>query len=227
MIRISENPPRLAGWAFLFDMDGVLIDSNPYHRQAWLLYNRRFGIETSEAMQERMYGRHNDDIVRDFFGSGLCLEKAREHGAAKERLYRELVGSAVEEALVPGVRDFLERYRLPSALATNADPANVEFILDSTGLRSHFAAVVDGRQVERPKPHPDIFLRAAEMLGAAPGRCIVFEDSHSGVAAARAAEMRTVGVRTTHAELPGVDLGITDFRDPALERWLAALEGAR
>src|SRR6185295_15021914 len=113
-------------------MDGVIIDSNPVHREVWTLYNRRFGIETDEAMQRRMYGRRNDEIVRDFFGEHLTAEEIRAHGAAKEQLYRETIGPRVNEALVPGVREFLERHRnAPVGLASNAEPANVEFLLDA------------------------------------------------------------------------------------------------
>ena len=203
-------------------MDGVIIDSNPVHRQVWAAYNRRFGIETDEAMQQRMYGRRNDDIVRDFFGAHLTIEEVRAHGAAKEQLFRETIGPVLNAALVPGLRAFLDRHRhQPLGLATNAEPENVEFLLDTARLRPYFRAVVDGHQVARPKPHPDIYLRAAELLGTPPKDCVVFEDSFTGIEAARAAGMAVVGVRTTHDKLPGVDLEIRDFMSPALEPWLA------
>ena len=130
----------------------------------------------------------------------------------------------INQALVPGVREFLERHRdLSIGIATNAEPANVEFLLDAARLRPYFRAVVDGDQVLNPKPYPDIYLRAAGLLGADPRFCVVFEDSHAGVQAARAARMRVVGVRTTHQELPEVDLEIDDFNSPELEPWLATL----
>jgi len=208
--------------ALILDMDGVIVDSNPVHRQVWAAYNRRFGIETDEALQQRMYGRRNDDIVRDFFGEHLTLAEARAHGAAKERLFRETIGPVLNEALVPGLREFLERHRhQPLGLASNAEPENVAFLLDTARLRPYFRAVVDGHQVARPKPHPDIYLRAAELLGTSPRDCVVFEDSFTGIDAARAAGMAVVGVGTTHDELPGVDLEIRDFTSPALEPWLA------
>ncbi len=208
--------------ALILDMDGVIIDSNPWHRKVWAEYNRRFGIETDEAMQQRMYGKRNDDIIRDFLGAHLTDEEVREHGAAKERLYREMIRPVVNEALVPGVREFLERHRgQPIGVATNAEPANVEFVLEEAHLRPYFRVVVDGHQVPNPKPHPDIYLRAAEQLGAAPADCVVFEDSFTGIEAGRAAGMTVVGVSTTHAKLPGVDLTIRDFRSPELEPWLA------
>jgi beta-phosphoglucomutase family hydrolase len=214
------------GLALVFDMDGVILDSNPTHREAWRAYNRRFGIETDEAMQQRMYGRRNDEIVRDFFGAGLPAEEVMAHGAAKESLYRQMMAPHLTESLVPGVTRILQnRNGTAAGLATNAERANVDFLLDGVligeaPLRSCFAAVVDGQQVARPKPHPDIYLRVAELLGADPRNCIVFEDSHAGVEAARAAGARVVALRTTHKEFKNIDLTVDDFRSPELEKWL-------
>jgi beta-phosphoglucomutase family hydrolase len=209
--------------ALIFDMDGVLIDSNPVHRAAWAEYNRGHGVETTEAMQMQMYGKRNDEIVRDFLGAHLTDADVTAHGAAKERLYREMMRARLGDALVPGVRDFIMRQRdLPIALATNAEPANVDFVLDGAGMRDLFRAIVDGHQVSNPKPHPEIYLRAADFLGVAPEFCVVFEDSETGVQAGLSAGMRVVGVSTTHEELPGVSLQIDSFRDPALETWLRA-----
>lgn len=211
------------GMAMALDMDGVILDSNPLHVAAWMEYNRRFGIDAGEARMERMYGRRNDEIVRDFFGPRLNAEQIAAHGAAKEKLYREMLAPILPETLVPGVRDFLRRHAdKPVALATNAEPANVDFVLDRGGLRPYFRVVVDGHQVRHPKPHPEIYLRAAGLLSVAPGNCIVFEDSFSGIAAARAAGARIVGLRTTHRELPDTDLEIDDFRGPQLAAWLRA-----
>ena len=207
--------------ALIFDMDGVIVDSNPVHREAWTVYNRRFGVETTDAMYSRMYGKRNDQIVRDYLGEHLTDEEVFAHGAAKERLYRELIASRVEEFLVPGLREFLERHRdLPKAVASNAEAANVEFVLEAAKLTPYFRAVVDGHQVANPKPAPDVFLRAAGLLGARPEDCIVFEDSYGGVAAGVAAGMQVAGLRTTYAELPGASLTIDDFLAPELETWL-------
>ena len=209
--------------ALILDMDGVNIHSNPLHRKAWEQYSRRFGIETDEAMHQRMYGRRNDDIVRDFFGPQLTPEEVHEHGAAKERLYRELMGPVVKESLVPGVVEFLARHcSLPVAMATSAEPENVEFLLDAAGLRPYFRAIVDGHQVLDPKPHPEIYLKAAKLLQSSPRDCIAFEDSFAGIQSAQSAGMMVVGVRTTHDELSGVDLRIRDFDSPELEPWLAS-----
>jgi beta-phosphoglucomutase len=209
--------------ALLFDMDGVIVDSNPLHRVVWEEYNRLFGIETTEDMQQRMYGKRNDEIVRDFFGHALTDDEVLRHGAAKEALYRERLLPHIGSSLVPGVREFLERHRdLPAAVATNAETANVNFVLQQADLRRYFQAAVDGSQVLNPKPHPDVYLRAAEELGVSPESCVVFEDSWTGVSAGLAAGMQVVGLSTTHDDLPGTALVIKDFNDPALEAWLAS-----
>jgi len=170
-----------------------------------------------------MYGRRNDEIVRDFLGNHLTDAEVLEHGAAKERVYRELMGPRLAEALVPGVREFLTRHSgVPIALATNPEPAAVNFVLDGARLRSFFSAIVDGHQVRKPKPHPEIYLRAADLLGFPPEFCVVFEDSETGVQAGLAAGMRVVGVGTTHEELSGVSFQVDNFRDLALESWLLA-----
>ncbi len=205
----------------VLDMDGVIVNSNPVHRDAWRVYNRRFGIETTEFIEQRMYGRRNDEIVRDVFGAHLDAADIARHGAAKEFLFREMMAARLRGSLVPGLRDFLVRHAgVPKGVASNAEPANVDFVLDGAGLRPYFQVVVDGHQVQKPKPDPEIYLRAACLLGVTPAACVVFEDSLAGIQAARAAGMRTVGLRTTHAELPGADLTIDDFRSAELEPWL-------
>jgi beta-phosphoglucomutase family hydrolase len=204
-------------------MDGVLVHSNPVHCEAWEAFNRRYGLETTEAMRQSMYGKRNDEIVREFFGSGLSPDEVTARGAAKEQLYREMVAGRVGDLLVPGVRAFLEHHEMNRmAVASNAEPANLDFILDHANLRRHFRVIVDGHQVQRPKPHPDIYFRTAELLGIAPVNCIVFEDSYHGVTAARDAGARVIGVLTTHGQLPGADLTIDNFWSGDLEPWLRA-----
>jgi beta-phosphoglucomutase len=215
------------GLALIFDMDGVLLDSNPAHRQCWEIFNRRYGIETTEEMHQRMYGKRNDEIVRDFFGAGLSDEEVAARGAAKEALYRQMIAGRVEELLVPGIRSFLETQRgTPMAVASNAEPANVSFFLDQARLREYFQVVVDGHQVRRPKPDPEIYLKAAELLGVTPGSCIVFEDSYLGVEAAQAAGMRVVGVSTTYGSLPNTQICIDNFLNGCLFSWLAVQEAS-
>jgi beta-phosphoglucomutase len=207
--------------ALIFDMDGVIVNSNPVHREAWEVYNRRHGIETTEAMHQRMYGKRNDQIVRDFFGAELPADDVSAHGLAKEALYRDMILPAFAQSLVPGLRSFIERHRnCKVGLGTNAEPLNVDFVLREAGIADLFQAIVDGHQVEHAKPAPDIYLKVAATLAVSPANCVVFEDSFSGVAAARAAGMRVIGIRTTHQEFQGVELAVDDFTDPQLDAWI-------
>jgi beta-phosphoglucomutase len=209
--------------ALIFDMDGVIVDSNPLHRESWVAFNRRYGLETTEEMHQFMYGKRNDQIVRDFYGDGITVEEVGTRGRAKERLYREMMAGRTEEMLVPGLRAFLERHRdLPMGVGSNAEPENVAFVLDEAGLRRYFRVVVDGHQVHHPKPHPEVYLRVAELLETEPANCIVFEDSHSGAAAAVAAGMRVIGLCTTFVNLPGAVFTIDNFLSGDLESWLQA-----
>jgi beta-phosphoglucomutase len=222
-IQLKKDTLLTCNRALIFDMDGVLVHSNPAHREAWEVFNMRYGVETTQAMHERMYGKRNDEIIRDFFGDRLSPEEVTARGAAKERLYREMIAHRLENMLVPGLREFLEKHQdTPKAVATNAEPENVDFVLNGAGIRGYFDVIVDGHQVRNPKPHPEVYLRAASLLGVSPANCFVFEDSHSGVEAAIRAGMKVIGIRTTHGYLPSTSLSVDNFLSRDLATWLAA-----
>jgi beta-phosphoglucomutase len=207
------------GLALVFDLDGVIVDSMPLHTEAWRVYLRRCGVSCDNI--ERMHGRRNDDIVADFMGAHLTPPQVFAHGAAKEQLFREMMGAQLQAHLVPGIADFLRRYQTaPLAVASNAEPANIDFTLDGAELRAYFKVIVNGMQVKNPKPFPDVYLKAAEELGVAPRNCIVFEDSPAGVQAALTAGARVVGVET-HEPLEGVELHVADFHGSELDRWIS------
>ena len=190
------------------------------HIDAWVFY-LKFHNLSDDRLSERMHGKRNDGIVREIWGESLSAEDVFRHGAAKEALFREMMRPQLEQKLVPGIRSFLECWKsMPMGLGSNAEPPNVAFVLDGAGLRPYFQSVVDGHQVRRAKPDPDVYLKAASELGVAPESCIVFEDSMTGVTAGLRAGARVVGVATTDKELPGVELMVRDFTDPALEAWL-------
>jgi len=211
----------LPGLALLFDLDGVLVDSMPMHTEAWKIYLERLGIQ-QPYIAERMHGKRNSELVRDLIGPDLAPEVVFEHGAAKERLFRELILAAdLTRFRVPGLEGFLARYEgVPMAVASNAEPANIDFVLDQLHLRKYFPVAVNGSQVQRPKPFPDVYWKAAERLDVKAANCIVFEDSPTGVAAGVAAGMRVVGVETTPTVFEGIAYQIRDFRDAGLPAWL-------
>jgi beta-phosphoglucomutase family hydrolase len=215
---LSLNPHL----AFLFDLDGVIIDSMPTHTLAWERYLEANGIDPTNV-EARMHGKRNDDLVRDLFGAHLDDQSVFEHGASKERLFREMIGATLMQKLVPGIREFLAdaSKQVPLAVGTNAEPANVDFILNGAEIRQYFRAIVDGSQVANAKPAPDVYLRGAELLAVPAAQCIVFEDSPVGIRAARSAGMRVVGLLTHSATLENVDVAVPDFLHPELQSWLS------
>lgn len=214
---------NLGKTVYIFDLDGVILDSMPLHAECWRIYLERLGVP-GDGVLARMRGCRNDEIVRGLFGNSLPEDEIAGHGEAKERLYRELLGPQLDARLIPGAIDFLQRHAgVPKGLASNAEPANIDFVLDRAGLRACFDVVVDGHQVARPKPAPDIYLRAAEQLGARPADCVIFEDSVIGMTAARDSGAKVVAINTAGARLPRADFEARDFLDPGLELWLRSI----
>lgn len=170
-----------------------------------------------------MHGKRNDEVVRDLFAPHLTESEVFAHGAAIEAIYRRLMGLQRIQRSTPGRFRFLERHAAtPVAVAPNAEPANVDFVLDEACLRSFFRAAADGHQVKRPKPDPEIHLRTMEILQVSPNKTIVLEDSLSGIRAANSAGARVVAV-TGSAGIdppPEADFAIEDFRNPRLDEWI-------
>jgi HAD superfamily hydrolase (TIGR01509 family) len=222
-ILFAVNATRAKQMAMIFDLDGVLIDSTPLHLLAWERYLAALGLSV-ENLERRLHGQRNSELLRDLIGGDMADDVIFRHGAEKERLFREMLLHADPgQYRMRGLMEFLERHaNIPKAVGSNAEPTNVDFVLDRFGLRRFFRVTVDGMQVKRPKPFPDIYLAAAKKLAIEPSDCIVFEDSPTGAAAGLAAGMRVVGVETTETAFPGVQLQIKDFLDPSLEPWLAA-----
>jgi len=209
------------GLGLIFDMDGVILNSNPIHMQAWERYLELHGMSPRLLKPENMYGKRNDQILVGLF-PGASEAEISKHSQDKEAVYRELMAPVIEEYLTPGLRDFLAaNQHRPIALGTNAERANADFVLDAAGLRQYFLTVVDGWMVEHAKPAPDIYLRAAAELGLSPKNCIIFEDSYSGVTAGLAAGARVVGITSTHDDFPRLDLHVKDFTQPSLAAWLS------
>ena len=210
--------------AVLWDLDGTLVDSSDHHWSSWRDTLTAAGVDFTYEMFLSDFGKRNDDILRIRLGEGAPSEAIARVADEKENRYRALVR---EQGVVvlPGVPEWLERLSVGGwlqALASSAPPANIEAIFEVTGMGRYFAAAVSSEQVSRGKPHPDVFLAAAERLGVDASRCVVVEDAPSGVEAARRAEMRSVGVLTTHDSLDAdiVVASLADLPEDAFERLL-------
>jgi HAD superfamily hydrolase (TIGR01509 family) len=200
--------------AFLFDMDGVLVDSNPYHKIALREFCKKHGHDLSEEkLREKIYGRTNKDWITNLFGV-LPEQQLKAFADEKERLFREIYKTHVEplRGLVTFL-DKLDQHSINRAIATSAPRANVDFTLQLTGIGPYFQTILDDSFVSRGKPDPEIYLKTAAALGYDPAHCVVLEDSLSGVASGKAAGCKVVGISTTHTseELSESDLVIADF----------------
>jgi len=180
--------------AVIFDMDGVIVDSHPIHKKTWRTFLASLGKEISEEdLNFIMEGRKREEILRHFLGD-LSQEQMQVFGRQKEQLFRRQSASLEP---IEGLREFLselEHAEIKLAVASSGSSGRVNDILVSLDLLNYFEAVITGDQVTNGKPDPAIFLMAVDRLGVLPAETLVFEDSVSGVKAAKAAGMMCFGV---------------------------------
>jgi len=185
--------------AFIFDMDGTIVDNMAFHTDSWLAFFERHGKSyEAEAFFRETAGAQGREILRARLGPDVSDEEITALALEKDALYRELYGP--HRRAIEGLEQFVAGARAQGvklAVATSAPPKNIVFTLDELDLRGHFDTVVGAADVKHGKPHPDVFLKAAEQLGVPPSDCIVFEDAPMGVEAARRAGMRAVVITTT------------------------------
>lgn len=209
--------------AFIFDMNGTMIDDMHYHELAWyniLSGELKAGL-SREEVKHQMYGKNEELFDRVFGRDRFSKEEIAEIVSRKEASYRQEFLPDLK--LINGLDALLKRageYHIQMAIGTAAIPANVDFVLDNLHLRSYFPVIISAEDVQVSKPHPDVFLKAAERLSVAPEHCIVFEDSPKGIEAARRAGMKAVGITSYHsaAELQNDNVLciVNDYSDPVL-----------
>jgi HAD superfamily hydrolase (TIGR01509 family) len=203
--------------AAIFDLNGTLVDDMATHGVLWREVARKYGRDIPASMFIRDWaGQKFDEVMRHITERELDPEELRSVLAEREARYRALFPEQVRE--VAGCSAFLAELRaarVPTAVATSAPIEPRTFAMRALGIESAFDAVVGAESVTRGKPFPDIFLAAATALAVAPEGCIVFEDAAGGIAAARAAGMRAVGIATvlTSDELlaAGATWAATDY----------------
>jgi beta-phosphoglucomutase family hydrolase len=214
-------------WGMLFDWDGVVIDSSPEHERAWELLASERGLVLPADHFKRGFGKKNEVIIPDL-GWGSDPAVVKELADRKEELYRELV-AAEGVVILPGARELLSALKeagIPRAVGSSTPRGNLDALFAATGLDSLFDAIVCGDDVTHGKPDPEVFLKAASLLGLAPERCIVIEDAFAGIEAARRGGMKVVGVATTNpiASLQGCDLAVETLLEVSPARLAALLD---
>lgn len=189
--------------AFIFDLNGTMINDMPYHTKAWetLLNNDLGGNFTWDEIKQQMYGKNPEVLVRMFGPDRFTLDEMNALSYEKEKKYQQEYISELE--LLAGLKDFLESaylQNIPMAIGSAAIPFNIDFVLDNLHIRHYFKVIVSADDVVLSKPHPETFLKAAQLLQVNPADCLVFEDVPKGAEAAANAGMQAVILTTTHQQ---------------------------
>lgn len=186
----------------IFDLDGVLIDTGRYHRQAWSDLADYAGVEFDAELFKRTFGMQNSQVIPLLLGRASSEVEICELSLWKESRFRELIAGDLTfsrgvERLIKSLRQ--EGFKI--AIGTSAPRANLDFILDNLRAREYFDALVAEEDVAHSKPAPDTFVLAAEKSGLPTSRCIVIEDAVVGIEAAHAGAMKVIAVASTHPKL--------------------------
>jgi beta-phosphoglucomutase family hydrolase len=202
--------------AVIWDMDGVIADTAPFHLKAWQKAFRARGFEVTEEDFKRNFGQRNDTIIRNLLGRDASSNEIETITEEKENAFRSSAAGKIEA--LPGAIELIntlsaQGYKL--ALASSGPRQNIELVLTSLGIKDNFQAIVSGRDVTEGKPSPQSFLLAAEKLGVSPEHCIVIEDAVAGVTAARRSGMHSIAVTNTH---PAIKLKEADLVVDSLEK---------
>jgi HAD superfamily hydrolase (TIGR01509 family) len=211
--------------AIVFDMDGVLIDSEPLHLLAYQRFLADFGLTFLEEDNHNFLGMKDVDCAKHLLERHKLDITALEFVAKKEAVLHTLFLEQLK--IQPGVLKTLEhaqRLNIPSAIASSATMPTIELVVEITGTRKYFRHLCSGDEVPNGKPAPDVFLLAAERLSAKPSECLVIEDTFNGVCAAKAAGMMCIAIpcqATRHQDFAHADLVLNSMDEVDLEELIA------
>lgn len=208
--------------AFIFDLDGVIVDTAKYHFKAWRSLANDLGFDFTEEQNEMLKGvsrMKSLELILELGGVQLSEEKKNELAAQKNECYIQYIDQMDANEILPGIRTFLQKLQGASIpIVLGSASKNAERILKQLDLYDFFQAIVDGNKVSRSKPDPEVFLKGAELVGITPSECIVFEDAPKGIQAAKSAKMYTVGVGQKHL-LEQADDVISSFEGLEVDHW--------
>jgi HAD superfamily hydrolase (TIGR01509 family) len=214
---------HMTNCGFLWDLDGVLVDTGEFHYTSWAEILPQYGIPMTREQFNATFGMNNTGVLTTLLGTVPTPEFVDEVGGKKEEAFRAAVHG--HGKLLPGVRHWLETLHqkgVRQAIGSSAPIENVDALVDETGIRPYFQAIVSA--LGKPsKPDPWVFLTAAEKIGVGPHHCTVVEDAVAGVEAARRAGMRCIAVTTTNPaeKLTAATLVIDRLDHLSPEDWLS------
>jgi len=208
--------------SFIFDLDGVIVDTAKFHFIAWKNLAEGLGIPFSEEQNEQLKGVSRIASLEKILAWGskeISTEKFEELLVEKNQEYLNYVAKMDASEILPGVLERLQMLKREGyKVALGSASKNARLILEKVGLMPYFDAIVDGNEVSKAKPDPEVFLMAASLLGSKPEECVVFEDSVAGVQAANIAHMLSVGVGEASV-LHEADFLIATFEDIDDKLW--------
>lgn len=217
-------------FGLIFDLDGTMINNMDFHKIAWKQMLNKLGLSwTDEQVKPHLFGT-NAEIYMRVFGDVFTPEEIERNSEEKEQTYRDIYKSHLK--LVSGLTNLLDKLkedgRLKLAIGTSAPKKNVDFVLDGLNIRSHFSVLVTADDVKNGKPHPETFMKAAELLNIPSERCLVFEDVAKGVQAAQSAGMNSIVITTTHPKtdfesVSGIVKIIDTYNDISVEEIIGLL----
>ena len=207
--------------AVIFDWDGVVIDSSAQHERAWEILAKEISKLLPDGHFLLGFGKKNQVIIPEILGWATDPTTITSLSNRKEEIYRELVQASGIHVL-PGARELLAALLeagIPRSIGSSTPRANLDTIFAATGLDAFFDAIACGDDVTHGKPSPDIFLLAAQKLHMPPADCLVIEDAHVGLEAARRAGMATLAVATTNplADLQYADAAVESLASVTLD----------
>ncbi|MDD7887813.1 HAD family phosphatase [Flavivirga sp. 57AJ16] len=210
--------------AVIFDMDGVIIDSEPMHNKAYCDMFDEIGIEVSDALYQSFTGQSTINICKRLCDRFNLTETPETLVALKRKYYKRFFDSNSDLTLISGVLDLIKDYHrngLTLVLASSAAMTSINQIFERFDLDPYFVAKLSGGDLKASKPHPEIFIKAAEASGFSHDECIVIEDSTNGIKAAKAANIFCVGYDSFHSknqDYSQADMVIKDFKEIAFNK---------
>ena len=201
--------------AVIFDLDGTLLDNNSFHRKTWEAYLKNMGKQISEEeFNTHLNGRTNKDAVEYIYGRKMSKEESTKYTLEKEALYREIYLPFIKP--ISGLIEFLDylhKKNIPMAIATSGIQPNIDFMFEHVPIKKYFKTIVNSLHIKKGEPDPEIYIKAASLLGVDPKKCLVFEDAVVGIKSAKAAGMKVIALSTTQSkkELADENLIIDDY----------------
>lgn len=201
-------------YAVIFDMDGVLADTEPIHYQSWIKMAEEIGKNFSKEFFKSSFGQQSVPITRKLVGEKVDDDLVEKWADLKEIYFREMVKDKIIP--LPGVLKLikeLNHLKFKLAVGSSAPPENVDLLLNALKIKEYFNVIITASEVKNGKPAPDVFLTASDKLQIAPSNCVVIEDAPVGIEAAKNAGMKCIALTTTHSykELLTANLVIKDL----------------